>query len=263
MNINLKNIVQEILKNRESIQEKFSSIEIEGMSITSFMRKKIKEVNEYMINSNKDPNNVIHYKSIDLIFEYVTNIRENLSFENLEEKLQDSNEFLKIFIKYLDSDNDENLDEIIEVISKWIISSNYGENLSSNIGESTFSKAVTMVVTHSVKMNKVLYHFAIGKIDKIKANAKLLALNNVYTLQIANFIKNEVSLQEFIPEILDLLQGKKSKAILNTIIKVTIKILKSKGINKSVSEIISEQQNERYTSETRNVGKKYEERNNN
>lgn len=263
MNINFKNVIQEILKNHKTIQEKFDILENEGKSITSFIRKNIKEVNEYIKNSNKNSENLIYYKSIELIMEQVTNIRENLNFENIDEKLQDSKEFLNTFIEYLDSENEEKTQEIIEVISKWIISSNYGKELSSKIGETTLTKAVSMVVTHSVKMNKVLYQLVIGKIDKVKANANILRLNNIYTLQIVNFIKNEVSVKEFIPEIIDLLQGNRSKAILNSILKVTSKILEMKSKSKSISEVISEQNNEKNTTKTRNVGKKYEEYNDN
>lgn len=262
MNEKFGDIIFDILKNYHSIQEKFNSFESEGRSVTNYVRKNIRDVNEYIMKINQEYGSSIYYKSFDIIMEKIADLSKKLNLENVDEMFQDSKNFISTYKEYLDNEDETYIEEIVEYLSKWIILSNYCKDLSSKIGETTLKKAIVLTLTHTVKVNKVIYQFAKGTIDKIKARSEILKLNNIYTLQIINFIKDEISIQEFIPEIIDLFQGKHFKAIFSTVMKVTSKVMKKYSINKSIDEMIDNKKNSKNFTSLIEEGRKYEEHNN-
>lgn len=245
MDIHYEKIIKEALEKSKVITEQFRNLQSQGKSVKSYVEGYITTFNEQL--NKMDLSNNVLLKKISQFIEEANN-SENNRLSELIETFISSAQNLKVYKEYLDSENEKNLDKIVVNITDFILKNEIVDNLSKKIGNEAFIKIISMAVTQAVRVSKAKYQLTVGRIDTTKYKLRLKELYNNYIVQIGQFIKEDIRVQEYIPEVLDFLQGNKYRAILNTTFKIVDRIAERAEKVKSTKKATEKQrQNSEYS----------------
>lgn len=245
MDIYYEKIIKEALEKSKAIMEQFRNLQSQGKSVKSYVEGYITTFNEQL--NKMDLSNNVLLKKISQFIEEANSSEDNHLSELLETFIS-SAQNLKVYKEYLDSENEKNLDKIVDNITDFILKNEIVDNLSKKIGNDAFIKTISIAVTQAVRVSKAKYQLTVGRIDTTKYKLRLKELYNNYIVQIGQFIKEDILIQEYIPEVLDFLQGNKYRAILNTTFKIVDRIAERAKKVKSTKKTTEKQsQNSEYS----------------
>ena len=162
---------------------------------------------------------------------------------NLAEKINEIKNFNEKLKIYLESDNEDILEELVsELVQNKIIRH---RTLEEELGEENFNKLVTFPLTLGLKLTKTTYQYTKNKIDKgsLISNVKNTIQN--YTVSVVKFLKEDIRIQDFSTEILDFVFGNKPRAIVTSLFKIGNRIFgKTNKMKKDFEEVKNELDNE-------------------
>ncbi|MBF2758420.1 hypothetical protein ISO29_12105 [Staphylococcus haemolyticus] len=148
-------------------------------------------------------------------------------------QLKEGEEFLVNFKKYLASDGDEKLEELVsKIIELNIIKS---KELQNQLDEEEYIKLVSFPITMGLKVTKITYQYAKDKFDRFGFISRVKDTVQNYTISVVKFLKEDIKIQEYSTEILDFTFGNKPRAIISTLFKLSSHIF-NKDINNKFEE---------------------------
>src|SRR5699024_10033700 len=118
MDIHYKKIIKEALEKSKVITEQFRNLQSKGKRVKSYVEGYITTFNEQL---NKiDLSNNVLFKKISQFIEEANNSEDNRLSELIETFISSAKK-LKGYKEYLDSENEKNLDKIVDNITDFIL----------------------------------------------------------------------------------------------------------------------------------------------
>lgn len=170
--------------------------------------------------------------------EILSNILGNDDID-LSNIIDDVTNFSSKFKTFLESDEDEELEELVsKLIGKNILKN---EKIEEELGSENFTKLVSFILIMGLKVTKSIYQYAKNYIDKVSLLSTIKTTVQDYVGTVVKFLNEEVKIQEYSTEILEFAFGNKPRAIISSLIKFANRLFnKGKDLTRDFNEVKEE-----------------------